>query len=54
MPVNSRGQRVNTHKENQSHKQKAQAKALRKPSYSTGGNRGGGSIGSASMGGGAG
>ena len=48
MPVNSRGQRVNTHK------QKAQAQALRKPKYSTGGNRGGGSIGSASMGGGAG
>lgn len=34
MPINSRGQRVNTH--NQS-KQKAQADELRKPQKSTGG-----------------
>lgn len=38
MPLNSRGQRVNTHNMN---KQKAQANALRspkkKPAYSTGG-----------------
>ena len=38
MPVNSRGQRVNTHNTN---KQKAQAQALRKPKTSTGGTIGG-------------
>jgi hypothetical protein len=38
MPVNSRGQRVNTHNAN---KQKAQAQALRKPKQSTGGTIGG-------------
>lgn len=37
MPVNSRGQRVNTHNKNNANKQKAQANALRKPKYSTGG-----------------
>ena len=49
MPVNSRGQRTNTHHKNKD-KQKAQANELRKkkPKYSTGGP----GVGGASMGGG--
>jgi hypothetical protein len=48
MPINSRGQRVNTHKTNNANKQKAQASALRKPQYSTGGTAGGASVGGGS------
>ena len=45
MPVNSRGERVNTHNNN---KQKAQAAALRKPKYSTGGTISGDAVGGGS------
>lgn len=48
MPVNSRGERLNTHNQN---KQKAQASYLRKPKTPTGANQGG-TIGGAAAGGG--